>query len=132
VLAIFFLLLKVLQCMVYGRMSCGMEAASAQGRAEAALACRFRNWIFRLKKLDHSIFQIPSSVVKSTRCSDSTTRENLGGDAGGARSSGTPGATMQRGRAAPRQLRANKQIEANRQTKQGFGYTQHCKKNKRS
>jgi hypothetical protein len=38
-------------------------------------------------------------------------RENLGGDAGGVRSSGTPGATMQRGRAAPRQLRANKQID---------------------
>jgi hypothetical protein len=35
-------------------------------------------------------------------------------DAGGVRSSGTPGATMQRGRAAPRQLRANKQID-NRQ-----------------
>jgi hypothetical protein len=33
------------------------------------------------------------------------------GDAGGVRSSGTPGATMQRGRAAPRQLRANKQID---------------------
>jgi hypothetical protein len=38
-------------------------------------------------------------------------RENLGGDAGGVRSSGAPGATMQRGRAAPRQLRANKQID---------------------
>jgi hypothetical protein len=43
--------------------------------------------------------------------SDSTTRENPGGDAGGVRSSGTPGATMQRGRAAPRQLRANEQID---------------------
>jgi hypothetical protein len=31
-------------------------------------------------------------------CSDSTTRENPGGDAGGVRSSGAPGATMQRNR----------------------------------
>jgi hypothetical protein len=41
----------------------------------------------------------------------SSKRENPGGDAGGARSSGAPGATMQRGRAAPIQLRANKQID---------------------
>jgi hypothetical protein len=33
----------------------------------------------------------------------SQARENPGGDAGGIRSSGAPGATMQRGRAAPRQ-----------------------------
>jgi hypothetical protein len=57
--------------------------------------------------------QAPDGVqaLPRQRCSSSTTRENLGGDAGGVRSSGTPGATMQRGRAAPRQLRANKQID---------------------
>jgi hypothetical protein len=39
------------------------------------------------------------------------TRRPARTSAGGGRSSGAPGATMQRGRAAPRQLRANKQIE---------------------
>jgi hypothetical protein len=43
-------------------------------------------------------------------CSDSTTRKYQSGDAGEVRSSEALGATVQRGRAAPRQLRANEQM----------------------
>ena len=44
-------------------------------------------------------------------CSDSKAHDYLGGDAGGSRLSRAPGATMQRGRAAPRQSRSNKQLQ---------------------
>jgi hypothetical protein len=54
---------------------------------------------------DYTVAQGSNNTHTVVKC------ENPGGDAGGVRSSGTPGATMQRGRAAPRQLRANKQID---------------------
>jgi hypothetical protein len=66
--------------------------------------------VFRRKSLRRCV-RLTSDYLAGTSgevgCSDSKAHDYLGGDAGGSRSSRTPGATMQRGRAAPRQPRSN-------------------------
>jgi hypothetical protein len=61
--------------------------------------------VLKLKAGQRPLTKRLLQAYKDCDCTDS--REPRGGDAGGVRSSGTPGATTQRGRAAPRQLRAN-------------------------
>jgi hypothetical protein len=65
-----------------------------------------RSAVFRADRGD-----VGGSWSGEVGCSDSKAHDYLGGDAGGSRSSKTPGATMQRGRAAPRQSRSNKQLD---------------------